>query len=342
MEAYYAGDKVEKIDEGKAYTKGNSFRAIAEALARKYRAEKLRLKDYDAYGHRLTTEDGNRGENFLPSLRGDILRAVKERQAIRKGIDFARTSKNMLSSQAMCFNLFVPLNRDKQLAARLFHFLIGGIRSIDDDIAYEYTPCKCIFGDQSGKGGVDCDVLVRYVGKNGGKGLVVIETKYVETKFSTCGFRKYGQKDPCPVNTVVKDDYSNCRYHYKKNYSYWRVAGESSLYQMERLHSQPCPFGGSLWQLWTNLSLAYALAKENQYSEFKYVVICPRSNTILSQDNEVFDGFKSILRRPEVFKVIYLEDIGEALRDESVVQKRDPWIDEFISRYCWHGQEKSV
>jgi len=120
---------MDEIDEGKVYTRGKSFRAIAEARARKYRAEKLCLKDYDLYGHVLTVKDGEKGKNFLLPLQEDILRAVKERQAIGKGVDFARTSKNLLSSQAMCFNLFVPLNRDKQLAAKLFNFLIGGIDS---------------------------------------------------------------------------------------------------------------------------------------------------------------------------------------------------------------------
>ena len=144
------------------------------------------------------------------------------------------------------------------------------------------------------------------------------------------------------MTTVVNDDYSSCRYHYKKNYNYWRVAEESTIYKMERIHSQPCPFGGSLWQLWTNLSLAYALAKEKRYSEFKYVVICPKNNIKISQRNKVFNDFKSLLRKPELFKVIYLEDISKTLKDESVVQKNELWIDEFIERYCCKLQEQSI
>jgi len=323
--------------------RGKSFRAVAEARARKYRAESLRLKDYDKYGHRLTTKDGDAGRNFLPSLQDHILRAVKERQAIGKGVDFGRTSRNLLSSQAMCFNLFVPLNRDKQLAARLFNSFIGDIHSIDTDIAYEHTPSKSIFNDQSGKGGVDCDALVRYTGtQNGEKGLIVIETKYVETEFSQCGFRESDQKDQCPTKTVANNGYSNCRYHYKKNYHYWKVAGESGLYKMELLHSQPCPFGGSLWQLWTNLSLAYALAKEGHYSKFNYVVICPRWNDKLSRDGQVFNDFKALLRRPEVFRVLYLDDIGNALKALSDAQEPAPWINEFVARYCWNIEKKSV
>lgn len=325
---------MDRIDDGAAYTKGNSFRAIAEARARKYRAYNLHCTNYDGYGHILTDEDGNRGLNFLPFLRHDILRAVRERSKDKKGVDFTRTSKNMLSSQAMCFNLFVPLNGDRRLAKELLHHFLDGISSVDG-IEYEHTPKNSIFGDQSGRGGVDCDVLVHYTARDGAKGLVVIETKYVEYEFSLCGFRKSGQKDPCPATTTVTDDYSNCRYHYKKNYDYWRIAEESGLYRMEEIRSRPCPFGGPLWQLWTNLSLAYALARDKRYSAFKYAVICPKGNTKLSQGNKVFSDFASLLRTPEVFKVIYLEDIAMILTHESTLQQCEPWASEFIERYCW-------
>jgi hypothetical protein len=331
---------MDKIDEGKIFTKGKTFRAVAEARARKYRTQQLCLRNYDEYGHRITDEDGNSGKNFLPSLQEHILRAVEARADDGKGVDLKRTTKNLLSSQAMCFNLFVPLNKDQRLTAKLFNTLIGDIGSIND-IDYEFTPLEHIFGDQSGKGGVDCDALVRYTDHRGQKGLIVIETKFVETEFSKCGFRKSGQKDKCPANTVVNDDYSNCRYHYKKHYHYWKVAGESELYRMDLLHSKPCPFGGSLWQLWTNLTLAYALAKEDHYSRFYYVVICPRSNTKLSADGQVFDDFKSLLRQPDIFRVLYLDDIGNALKKASDLQKPAPWVNEFVERYCWNIEGKS-
>jgi hypothetical protein len=55
-----------KINDGK-YTGGKSFRAIAELNARKYRVEKLKLKDYDKYGHILTDKAASLGFNYLPS-----------------------------------------------------------------------------------------------------------------------------------------------------------------------------------------------------------------------------------------------------------------------------------
>jgi len=323
-----------RIDEGPAYTKGNSFRAIAETRARKYRADNLQLRGYDRWGHVLTKEDADSGWNFLPSLKDDILREVKKRADKGKGVDFDRTSRNMLSSQAMCFNLFAPLNRDRRLAAELLGSFIDGIGSVDD-MEYEHTPHNSIFGDQSGTAGVDCDALFDYTDSHGRKGLAIIETKYVEPEFSLCGFRRSDQKDPCPTSTIINQDYSNCRYHYKKNYNYWRIAEESGVYRMEEIRSRPCPFGGPLWQLWTNLSMAYALARDKGYSAFTYAVICPEGNTELTQGNRVFSDFASLLRMPDVFKVIHLEDIGRILMNESSLQKPELWVSEFVDRYCW-------
>ena len=325
---------METISEGPAYTKGSNFRAIAEAKAREYRVKTLQRPGYDKYGHYLTVEDGRSGYNFLPALRSAILQAVIQRAKEGKGVGFKRTTTNLLSSQAMCFNFFVPLNGDRPLAARLLNFLIGDVDSVED-IKCEYTPSNSIFNDHSGEGGVNCDVLVKYSDGTGHLGLMVVETKYVETEFSTCGFRVAEQKDKCPVATVVAADHSNCRYVYKKKYRYWDVAAESGLYQMDKSQSEPCPFGGPMWQLWTKMSLAYAISKQLGCSEFRYAVMCREDNLKLTQQGAIFDSFRSLLTRPELFKVIYLSNVKAGLLDRSVLQVNQPWATEFIERYCW-------
>lgn len=321
------------MNEGILYTKGNSFRAQAEAKARKHRAEILQLAEYDRYGHILTDQDAARGLNFLPSLRADILEAVRVRQLQGKGVDLNRTTKNMLSSQAMCFNLFVPLNRDKQLTSRLLSLFFNEPVVIDRDIAIECTPSNAIFGDQSGKGGVDCDALIRYVNSRNESGVIVCETKYVEREFSICGFRKSGQKNPCPVSTLVSDDFTMCRYKSIKSYKYWDLASESGLFKMDLLKSKPCPFGGSLWQLWVNMTLAYGIAKEEGADDFRYVVISPTANAALSANGEVFSLFSALLSDKNRFVVISIEDIVQKITGLSVADERISWAREFAQRY---------
>jgi len=328
------------ITEG-VFTSGSSFRANVEARARAYRVTSLLLKDFDTYGHILTEEDAKIGYNFLPSMRKEILSAVRKRNDQGKGVDMNRTTKNMLSSQAMCFNLFVPLNLNKKFATTFFKQLLGDCQAIIGDIEIEYTPSTSIFHDQSGKGGVDCDALLQYENNAGQHSILIMETKYVETEFSICGFRKNvmnkqnKKRDLCPPDTIVNQGFSNCRYHYKKHYKYWEVAEESELFKMELIHDNLCPFGGALWQLWVNMTLAYAVAKEKGCDDFGYAVICHERNSKLSDNGKVFTDFKRLLKNPNKFKVIYLSDIKKSFESTEGGFSDIGWTMEFAERYCF-------
>ena len=92
-------------DLGPVYKNGNSFRARAEARQREYRAQRLRV-GWGRYGHLLTEEAAAAGANFLHP---EAFQAARKRQTAGKGVA-ERTFENMLSSQAMCFNIFAPLS----------------------------------------------------------------------------------------------------------------------------------------------------------------------------------------------------------------------------------------
>ena len=143
------------VDLGAVCTKGNSFRARAEAHQREYRANALRA-GWEQYGHLLDEAATVSGRNFLTPA---IFDAVKQRADAGKGVLLSRTCGNMLASQAMCFNLFAPLAADLDLATAVLREHVAGLTAVTG-IAIEWTPSSDIFGDQRGKGGVDCDVLV--------------------------------------------------------------------------------------------------------------------------------------------------------------------------------------
>ncbi len=321
-------------EEGPVYSKGRDFRALAELSSRKYRLNVLKLMRWDTWGHWLHPADACAGYNFLPSMRSEILEAIHSRAAKGKGVNLDRTLKNLLSSQALCFNLFVPLNSSKTLCARLLHVLLGDVVRVEKDILLEYTPNKAFFNDQSGQAGVDCDALLIYLSSSGQKVLNVIETKFVEKEFSVCGFRKSSQKDPCPKSTFINDDYSSCRYKAKKKYEYWDQTEASRLFDMDLIKSQTCPFGESLWQLWTNMTLAFCLAKESGIQKFNYIIICPKQNTALSNNGEVFRLFRRLIKdeKRDSFRIIFLEDIVDNLLALSNGIS-STWIIDFRNRY---------
>jgi hypothetical protein len=318
------------MNEGKIYTKGNNFRARAVAHMRHYRAKVLNVPDDGEYGHILSNSDACKGHNFLSAVRYDILEEVA-RRSTKKGVDIARTCGNLLSSQAFCFNLFIPLKLDKVFAAEFFNQFIGSVDEVSD-IIVEYTPSNEIFNDQSQFAGVDSDLLVRYKNNDGEPCILVLETKFVEKEFSTCGFKKKKKDSPdyCPDGQVISVNYNTCLYQAKKNYRYWERTEESGAFKLGQVVGKECPFGGPLWQLWVNQALASAIAKSEGVKNYKFVVLCPEANTDLTANGQVFSDFRQLLAREDVFQVVYMESILDYLRTKTSKIK---WTQEFVERY---------
>jgi hypothetical protein len=148
-----------------------------------------------------------------------------------------------------------------------------------DRITIEHTPKRVLFNDQVGVSGVDCDVLVEFRDVAGAKGVLVIETKFVEPEFSVCGFRKKGAKRPCPLTIkIVGEDGAACGYS-KKGYLYWKRALEEGTLVIDRVHRAAggCPFDGPAWQLWVNHTLAHAEAARRE-ARYAYFAVCAPSD----------------------------------------------------------------
>lgn len=321
------------IPEGKPYTIGKSFRAMAEAHARGYRKDILKVYPGE-HAHWLPSDEANAGKNFVESMRREIFDGVAKRKQAGKGIDFKRTTTNLLSSQAMCFNLFVPLKKWPNLLVHVLQKLIPGLHQIES-LDLEYTPPKEIFHDQIGLSGVDCDVLVRGIKANGEKVVVVIETKYVETEFSICGFRKRKSITPCSADTIVGTDFSNCNYKTKKGYKYWDVSASGDLIKQSFINFEACPFGDGKWQLWTNFCLAFGIAQYFEADEFHSLVVFPSQNLALSRCNEVFDQFRNVITKPDRFHPLRLEDVVGAIKEKASGGIENVWIDQFAEKYLF-------
>lgn len=290
---------------GPVYTKGTSYRARAEARQRAYRAHTLRA-EHGRYGHFLAQAAADAGSNFVLTA---AFEAAQARQRAGKGVA-PRTFENMLSSQAMCFNVFAPLSTRHVLAAEALAPFIPGLVEVKS-IALEHTPARDIFHDQSGRGGVDCDLLIEGTNTSGEPLLVVIETKFVEPEFSVCGFKKSGRaekgQDVCPDDVGVRADRSACLYVRNKGYGYWQRSDEHGLLREGALHETGCPFAGANWQLWVNLALAHEEAKRRGARDVRFAVCTSANNAALLDGGKALEGFRALLRRPEAIHMIDLD-----------------------------------
>lgn len=320
--------------EGRTYTPGNSFRARAEARQRKYRSEVLKAP-WEKYGHFLESGAADAGKNFIVE---SAFKAARSRQVAGKGVA-QRTFNNMLSSQAMCFNLFAPLVLDLELATEALFPFLPGLKSVSE-IVIEYTPEKEVFGDQSTLGGVDCDLLLEGHTADGAKMVCVIEAKFVEPEFSICGFRKPGRakngKAVCPEDVPIQNGIQQCLYTSKKKYKYWERTEQHELLKAGVLSQPGCPFSGSMWQIWVNHVLAHEEGTRRNAAKSMFAVLAPGKNNALLKEPNPINTYKTLISDSETVQFIDLDSFIDRL--STLVVDRDTeshdWVENLALRYA--------
>lgn len=310
---------------GPVYTRGAGFRARAEARQRAVRAAAGWA--YRDHGHWLSDEAADAGANFVHPVAHAAARA---RAAAGKGVG-DRTFFNMLSSQAMCFNLFAPLAADLELAGAVLGPLLPGLRQVRS-ISIEHTPAADLFGDQRGQGGVDCDLLIEAEGEAGPE-IIVVETKFVEPEFSVCGHCKPDRaakgKPTCSPTVPVAADRRACAYVSRNGFRYWEQT--DALGTLLPLPAEGCPFRGAHWQLWVNHTLAHAEAARRGASRARLLVCAAEQNDALLQQGAVLRGFVALLGAPETVGMLALDRLIEQIG--AVVGEEDGWVKGLRGRY---------
>jgi hypothetical protein len=164
-------------DIGKQYPKDNrldtsGFLGKARLHQSKFRAEYLEL-DYDQYGNYLTRKDAELGYNFYDGF--DIFKAVIKYRKYNQNL-----YANMLRSEHIPFNLFIPFIQNKILCKNIFNtFMNNNISSIDDiKIEYAPKPRKMYLNDMT-----SFDVYIKYTHIDNSIGIIGIEVKYTEREY---------------------------------------------------------------------------------------------------------------------------------------------------------------
>jgi hypothetical protein len=308
----------------------------------------------NAYRHLLVEDDAV--HNFL----GDetILAAVRDRFSSHKAGDLHRTLTNTTASTPLCFNMFVPLQRDAALASWLASKWLGKTAEVVH-VEIEFTPNRCdgvpgferrldeSLGDQSGSGGTDADVAFFYRYGADKRGVLLVETKYIEDGFSTC--KSYNDKPRIrPVcdgaefhdrlvapHLLARGPRPDCGY---ARYANWSLTAASSAIAGHTVATaSACPFSGSAQQLWRNVLLAEQVAAARALDEFHFFVLSPHENTFLWEEagRDVESRFRGVLtalgdralRRLDLRRD-FVDPISDRVRGEQAV-----WIRELRDRY---------
>lgn len=230
------------------------FRASARLLQSLWRADrKLPIGPHVAedgtvrdLGSRLTRQDAKKGANFLSSELARLARYESVYCEPGALIEQERLWANMLSSQALCFNLFGDLKHDREKASRVFRALWPDFIDSVDDVLFEHSP-----GRGAGRFTADgsaFDVVVLGKTSDGRRSFIAVEVKYTESMTEPPAPHRGRYDELSDACGVFKDARSLC------------------------LRAMP------LQQLWREHLLSRAMLREGLYDVGLFVVVHPERN----------------------------------------------------------------
>lgn len=280
---------------------------------------------------------------FYPGCATDIAQFQQKR-----GFDFHRFVKkpHIASSQAACFNLFMPIMKSKY-AVDILKSVKPDIASVDyshleDGFAFEYwrdephnDGSKGLIGDHSAVYGTDADFALSYIDNKDNHCLWLVEHKLTEAEFTQCNVVHNGkhpeEKKLCEnllINSLL-DNPEKCYYTYSKHYKYWELTKKYiNAFPGLNSNAKGCPFADGMCQLWRNVLLAKAAQEKYGYDKVYFSIVKPKDNKTL--DNSIND-FKKIVDENifSVFHPTQLIDAAKSIKDGNIQR----WVDWYSRTY---------
>ncbi|MBR5436014.1 MAG: hypothetical protein IK120_04030 [Muribaculaceae bacterium] len=163
------------------YRGDKPFKRTARTHQSNFRATYLKVPfdpddKFGKYGAFLMPLDADKGLNFCDDYRDEIMEKIKTRYPKLTATQHDGLYANMLRSEHIPWNVFIPMTHDKDATAQVFNDILG-LKEIDEvtDIRIEWAPdkAKCLNDNTS------FDTYIEYLheGKTCGMG---IEVKYTE------------------------------------------------------------------------------------------------------------------------------------------------------------------
>lgn len=256
-----------------------------------------------------------------------IVEAIENHRKIRR-FEYHRffEAGHVASSQAACFNLFLPIMISDH-AAEVLACVKPDIKKIDDSrldhgYCFEYWREKPLYDESSDKGllndhskiyGTDADFAVSYIDKDEKKCLWLIEHKLTETEFTCCNVyhnSKHSKErvicDGLSFADLVNEP-NKCYYTWKRHFAYWSHTTQE-LFPGINVNMKGCPFKDGMCQLWRNVLLAEEARKSYGYDKAFFSVAKPEGNILL---NDSISRFSEIVKT-DMFSVIDPKELFRA------------------------------
>jgi hypothetical protein len=268
----------------------------------KFRAEVLNLP-CDTYGNYLTKKDGESGFNFYNGF--GIFEAVKVR--------YKKYNKplysNMLRSEHIPFNLFIPFKHNFEYCRSVFNeFFANNIKTIDHiEIEYAPKPKQKYLNDST-----SFDAYIEYTRTNNTRGIIGIEVKYTE--------KEYRITEGSTEWKTVNDPSSK----------YYTVSEQSKLYKPDAFKLLPTD---DFRQVWRNHILGESILQVDvdKFKSFTSVTFFPKGNAHFSK---ISSEYMDMLVGNELkFLPITYEDFLNACQRHCPDSDYLDWLNYLRARY---------
>jgi hypothetical protein len=270
----------------------------------------------------------------------------------RSHIAYHTESLNLRSSQVCCLNFPYPLRKDLPLTSRVLSGWLPGLTRVINT-EFEYTAPEHVTdwlgeppGGKRGMNRTSADAAIWWEDQDGRLRVTLLEWKYTERGFGSCGGYHAAdkvQKDRCKTVDVrsiePRDDcYLATGKAPQTKRGYWEHMEEAGI-RFRDSDGDGCPLRGPLYQLMRLTLVAYWLGT-HPANGVEVAVACFKDNTELMRSPtylkhlspDLPTAWRSLLDQPDGFRVLYVEDLM-AHCDSLPDVRQSPWRGYLSQRY---------
>jgi hypothetical protein len=228
------------------------FKERARLHQIKFREDVLKV-GYDGFETILTDADAQKGLIFFDGFKINEYAQNRYPHFKLKEACFA----NMLRSEHIPFNFFVPVSKNLEYARAILNRFMGGVINIITDIRIEYAPEpeKALMDKTS------FDVFIEYRHAYGGLGIMGIEVKYTEREYK-----------------LIKNSREEAEIN-KDTSVYNTLSARIGLYRKEIIQELKTD---EYRQVWRNQLLGESMTRKNhpdsKYEYFTSIILYPEGN----------------------------------------------------------------
>lgn len=299
----------------------SGFRRRARLHQSRYRAEVLDVDHSraggDDYGNRLSESDGKKGLNFYDGF--SIFDEVRKRSNNKYS---KLLYSDMLRSEHIPFNMFVPFRQNKDFTTKIFNELLGGcIQSVDISndhrkfIEYAPSPVAKYMNDKT-----SFDAYIEYDHIDGSRGMIGIEVKYTEHEYGL----KPGSKQDVMINDI--------------NSVYYIVSRLSGIYKPDSFELLKTDL---FRQIWRNqiLGESILIADSDKYKHFTSLTLFPEGNThFVESCKEYIELLEDKAVESNKFLPVTYERFISVCDKYCPDEKYGRWVDYLVRRYLVRGE----